>query len=174
MGKQLEFSQTKDFTVYMHPKTNQKALVPSCNSMGRELSFLIERLPWYHPDCRHFAAFALYCGLRAQNFDHSFTVQILRGNRPPALLVCPGKLSSGSRSRRGSEEAKSNRTCTNHRLATGRQLILSSLNAGQRYICLLLTRIHCPRGIVNALTWISGRIDDNSRGLQADLLLRLL
>ncbi len=101
--------------------------------MGRELVFCLKRLPWYHPDCRHPPQERKLSLIVRKGCDHSFQFNCCMGTvHPPYLSLA--RLSSGSRSRRGSEETKPSELAPTIGSLQAANPHTISLNAGQAYL----------------------------------------
>jgi hypothetical protein len=141
--------------------TNQKALVPSritswdesCYSLVRRTPVVPPRLSFQFVLIRfHTDSFAHHCDENLKKTTTHLRFKCCVGTVHPSYLPLLSRLSSDGRSRRGSEEAKSFRTCTNHRIATGRRSSYYLRSTRARCICLFLQEYIASRRLSTAAT----------------------
>src|SRR5689334_7916379 len=132
-------------------QNQSKSPRPKSLTHGTRAISLERRLPWYHPDCRHLATLLFLRFIGKKGCDYSFMVQDCVGTSHLPYLPAE-KLSSDSRSRRGSEAAFSIRTCTNHRIATGCSSSYYFRSTRARLICLLVTAYIAERRLSTGLS----------------------
>ena len=123
----------------------------SCISLVRRTPVVPPRLSSFfrfHADC----CSSRRCDEKAERLTTHLRLNFCMGAIHPPYLSLYKRLSSGSRSRRGSEVAKSFRTCTNHRIATGRRSSYYLRSTRARCICLFLQEYIASRRLSTAAT----------------------